>query len=180
MIPIADNAANGRAPDSRLVLRVMSGGHLLRRMRTLMTIGWARQRLVPEAVVALLVARITLLAVPFPKLAARWGVLRPVGDPRLALPMASADAVEVARAIGWAVTATASVMPFKAMCIQQAVAARGMLARRGVASLLHYGAGRDEDSALVAHAWLDAAGVKVTGYPIAPGIAEIGAFVPPQ
>lgn len=152
----------------------------MRRVRTLMTIGWARQRLVPEAALMLLVARIRLLAVPFPKLAARWGELIPVGDPRPTLADASDEAVELARAVGWAVTATASVMPFKAMCIQQAVAARGMLARRGVASELHYGAGRDETGALVAHAWLNAAGVKVTGYPIAPGIAEIGAFVPPQ
>lgn len=177
---MADGPRGGRSTVGRLALGTMMGSHPLRRARTLVSIGWARQRLVPEAALALLVARIRLLAVPFPKLAARWGSLIPVGDPRLTMPEASAEAAELARAIGWAVTATASVMPFKAMCIQQAVAARGMLAQRGVASVLHYGAGRDETGALVAHAWLDAADVKVTGYPIASGIAEIGAFVPPQ
>ncbi len=177
---MGENGADRRAPVGRLASSTMTGGQTLRRVRTLMTIGWARQRLVPEAALMLLVARIRLLAVPFPKLAARWGALIRVGDPQLTMAQASDEAVELARAIGWAVTATASVMPFKAMCIQQAVAARGMLARRGVSGVLHYGAGRDEAGALVAHAWLDAAGVKVTGYPIAPGIAEIGAFVPPQ
>lgn len=150
----------------------------LRRLQTLWHAGWARQRLVAEAAAALLVARIALLMTPFPRLAARWGALLPVGDARIDSIHASADAMATARAIGWAVTAAASVMPFKAMCLQQAVAARTMLARRGIVGILHYGAGRDADGALVAHAWLDAGGVKVTGYPIAPGIAEIGAFVP--
>lgn len=177
---MADDHADGRAPGVRLALLTMTGGHPLRRAWTLMTIGWARQRLVAEAALELLVARVALLLVPFPKLAARWGALLPVGDPRMATAEGSDDGAETARAIGWAVTATASVMPFKAVCMQQAVAARTMLARRGIVSVLHYGAGRDPAGALVAHAWLDAAGVKVTGYPIAAGIAEIGAFVPRQ
>lgn len=177
---MADHGIGGRADDTGITLAVMRRASSWRRVRTLLTVGGARQRLVAEAARSLLVARITLLVVPFPRLAARWGELLPVGDPRLALPESSDQAAETARAIGWAVTATASVVPFKAVCLQQAVAARTMLARRGVASVLHYGAGRDDKGGLVAHAWLDAAGIKVTGYPIAAGIAEIGAFVPQQ
>ncbi|MBA3878815.1 lasso peptide biosynthesis B2 protein [Sphingomonas sp. CCH10-B3] len=176
---MADRGIAGRTGGTGIASAVMKRASLWRRARTLLAVGGARQRLVAEAAFALLVARIALLVVPFPRLAARWGVLLPVGDPGLTPPEAlDAAAVETAQAIGWAVTATASVMPFKAVCMQQAVAARAMLARRGVASVLHYGAGRDDKGALVAHAWLDAAGVKVTGYPIAAGIAEIGAFVP--
>lgn len=160
----------------------MTSRTLLRRYRTLAQSGALRRWLVLEAAVALLRARLLLLVVPFPELSAQWGELVPVGDPRSArpaiVPACSAAQSEMARAIGWAVTATASVMPFSAKCMQQAVAAREMLARRGIAAIIHYGAGRDTAGKLVAHAWLDAAGARVTGYPVAPHIAEIGAFVP--
>ena len=54
--------------------------------------------------------------------------------------------------------------------------------RRGVDSVLHFGAriGQDkigQDKPIDAHAWLDAAGVEVTGYPVANTFAEIACFV---
>ena len=52
-----------------------------------------------------------------------------------------------------------------------------MLKRRGVSSVLHFGAAREQDKPLDAHAWLDAAGVDVTGYPVANKFAEIACFV---
>jgi hypothetical protein len=167
-----------RSSSSRPMLKARCA---LRRCRTLLTCRPQRQGLVIEAAVALVRARLLLLAVPFQRLSTGWGELLPIGDPRIASHAAvvgSAADAETARAIGWAVTATANVMPFTAMCLQQAVAAREMLARRGIAAVIHYGAGRDAAGRLVAHAWLDAAGARVTGYPVAPHIAAIGAFVP--
>jgi hypothetical protein len=75
------------------------------------------------------------------------------------------------------VTRGALYVPFKAVCLPQAMAARIMLGRRGVASALHFGAAKGETKPLDAHAWLDAAGVKVTGYPVALRFAEIACFV---
>jgi hypothetical protein len=63
------------------------------------------------------------------------------------------------------------------VCLPQAMAARVMLKRRGVSSVMHFGAARGEDKPLDAHAWLDAAGVEVTGYPVADQFAEIACFV---
>jgi hypothetical protein len=57
------------------------------------------------------------------------------------------------------------------------MAARVMLKRRGVQSVMHFGAAKGTDKPLDAHAWLDAAGVEVTGYPVAAGFAEIACFV---
>lgn len=156
----------------------MAVPHILRRMRAFLTSGPARQALVVEAALLLLAARVVLLVVPFQRLARGWGSFV---VPTEVAPMnhaVSPDARRIAIAVGWAVRATASVMPTKAMCLQQAVTARWMLARRGITSIIHYGAGRDESGALVAHAWLDAAGEEVTGHPVASIIAEIGAFVP--
>ena len=74
-------------------------------------------------------------------------------------------------------TRGAVYVPFKAVCLPQAMAARIMLKRRGVASAMHFGAAKGTNKPLEAHAWLDAAGVKVTGYPEALQFAEIACFV---
>ena len=74
-------------------------------------------------------------------------------------------------------TRSARYLPFKAVCLPQAMAARVMLKRRGVASVMHFGAARGQDKPLDAHAWLDAAGVEVTGYPVAINFTEIARFV---
>jgi hypothetical protein len=42
---------------------------------------------------------------------------------------------------------------------------------------MHFGAAKGSDKPLDTHAWLDAAGVEVTGYPAAAAFAEIGCFV---
>ena len=74
-------------------------------------------------------------------------------------------------------TRAARYVPFKAVCLPQAMAARVMLKRRGVKSVMHFGAAKGTDKPLDAHAWLDAAGVEVTGYPVAENFAEIACFV---
>lgn len=138
-----------------------------------------RRLLVIEAVLCLLVARLGLLFVPFPQLAVRFGSYVAPTDSRVlqgenALALTQAD---IARAIGRVVTLSARYVPFKAVCLPQAMAAQIMLRRRGVASVMHFGAGKGANDRLEAHAWLDAAGVPVTGYPVAPHITEIACFV---
>ena len=101
------------------------------------------------------------------------------GAPFRAVPEArpAAPQVQLAADVGWAVTRAARYVPFRAVCLPQAMAARLMLARRGITSTMHFGAARGEDRPLDAHAWLDAAGVEVTGYPVANRFAEIACFV---
>jgi len=139
----------------------------------------SRRALLPEALTYLLVARLALIFVPFPRLARRLGSFVPPTDPRAA-PAATEPDSEVARLaqeISWAVTRAARYVPFKAVCLPQAMAARVMLKRRGVKSVMHFGAAKGALKPLDAHAWLDAAGVEVTGYPVAENFAEIACFV---
>jgi Transglutaminase-like superfamily len=138
-----------------------------------------RRALLVEAVACLGVARLALIFVPFPRLARRLGSFVPPSDARIALALtgASHDQAELAEAVGWAVTRAARYLPFKAVCLPQAMAARVMLKRRGVASVMHFGAAKGEEKPLDAHAWLDAAGVEVTGYPVAKNFSEIACFV---
>lgn len=187
----------------------MTVSRLLRRTRTFATIGVDRQGLVLEAVVRLAAARLVLIAIPFPRLAARWGMLLSPGDPRAASAPADDHARRIARRVQWAIETVAPLMPFRAACVQQAVAARGMLARRGIAGIVHFGigtspimsgdgigqrvgrkgriAGRTSTGAddgawrraplSAGHAWVDAGGVKVTGFPLDPALVELGCFV---
>jgi len=138
-----------------------------------------RRILLAEAVAYLLVARLALIFVPFPRLAPRLGSFVPPTDPRAgeARMAAAPHQTKLAEEIGWAVTRAARYLPFKAVCLPQAMAAQVMLKRRGVKSVMHFGAAKGTDKPLDAHAWLDAAGVEVTGYPVAENFAEIACFV---
>lgn len=79
--------------------------------------------------------------------------------------------------VGWAVTRIAAYFPFSAMCLAQALAARAMLHRRGIGSIMHVGVARTEAAPFEAHAWLEAVGVEVTGYPVPPHLREIGCLL---
>ena len=135
--------------------------------------------LLVEAVCGLLAARIALIFTPFPRLAERFGTLVSPTDPRIRNVLSDTDPnqVVIAADVGWAVTRAARYAPFRAVCLPQAIAAHRMLRRRGVASVMHFGAARRQTKTLDAHAWLDAAGVEVTGYPVEQWLAEVACFV---
>jgi len=152
---------------------------LRRRLVRFAQVGSRRRAVLIEAVLWLLVARLSLIFVSFPRLARRLGTVVGPDDTRALLVQAHCpdDHARLAAEIGWAVTRAARHVPFKAVCLPQAMAARIMLKRRGVDSVLHFGARIGQDKPIDAHAWLDAAGVEVTGYPVAETFAEIACFV---
>ena len=119
-----------------------------------------RQRLLLlEAALFLGLARLALLALPFGRIAP-WLQRSPdsgAGDTATVL------------AVGQAVTIAARNVPWNAVCLPQAMAAKAMLARRGQGSALHLGAARAGDG-LTAHAWLVVGGEVVVGEA---GIAEV-------
>jgi len=150
-----------------------------RRLRRFAQVGNRRRALLAEAVAWLLLTRLALLLVPFPPLARRLGTFVPPSDARAVAARRSGapSATSLAEEIGWAVTRAARHVPFNAVCLPQAMTARIMLKRRGVGSVLHFGAAKGDQKPLDAHAWLDAAGVEVTGYPVAAKFTEIACFV---
>jgi hypothetical protein len=138
-----------------------------------------RRLLLIEAIADLSAARFALIFVPFPRLARRLGTFVPPSDPRAgeAKPGPSGEQTLLAQDVSWAVTRAARYVPFRAVCLPQAMAARVMLKRRGVGSVMHFGAAMGLAKPIDTHAWLDAAGVEVTGYPVAKHLAEIACFV---
>ena len=131
--------------------------------------------LLAEAIFALARARVQLATQPFPRIARRLGGFVAPDKARVVSAdwTTGDDDGAVAIKVGWAVTRAARHVPFGAVCLPQAMAAKAMLTRRGISSVMHFGTRRGEAISLDAHAWLDAAGVEVTGYPVEAQFTEI-------
>ena len=138
-------------------------------------VGNRERLLLAEAIWTLASARFQLATQPFPRIARRLGGFVTPAKAREASAAQAADPDDQALAskVGWAVTRAARHVPFGAVCLPQAMAAKTMLARRGISSVMHFGTKRGEQLSLAAHAWLDAAGVEVTGYPVEAHFTEI-------
>ena len=87
--------------------------------------------------------------------------------------------LQTVRRIRWAILATARLVPWRAVCFQQGIAAQLMLRRRGIPSVLFYGAAQDELAGLFAHVWVRDRDVNVVGGEIAHRFAMLATF-PPQ
>jgi Transglutaminase-like superfamily len=150
-----------------------------RLLRRFARLGNRERLLLIEAVLGLIAARVALIFFSFPRLAQRFGTLVAPTELHIgkAVTRADADQILIAKDVSWAVTRAARYAPFEAVCLPQAMAAQRMLRRRGVASVMHFGAVRRQANDLDAHAWLDAAGVEVTGYPVGARLAEIACFI---
>jgi hypothetical protein len=156
--------------------RSLSLPHKLRRLAQID--GRRRLRLI-EAALWLMLARLLLTVVPFSRLARLLGTFVPPDDRHVAETRSCAghEHTAIAGEIGWAVTRAARHLPLRAVCLPQAMAARMMLRCRVVPSVMHFGVTKRLGEPLDAHAWLEAAGVEVTGYPVPDGFVEIACFV---
>lgn len=83
-----------------------------------------------------------------------------------------------ARQVGRMVERVGGLLPWHSSCLVEALAARMMLRRRGISSVLHFGVGRS-DSSLKAHAWLEAEGGFVCGGREAVDFTPIAGFGEP-
>ncbi|MBU1324653.1 MAG: lasso peptide biosynthesis B2 protein [Alphaproteobacteria bacterium] len=137
----------------------------------------AQRVLLVEATVWLALARVSLLVLPFRTVAAHLGeaCAPAVAAGRIGQPGGAPQEVETARAVGWAVRLMADALPFRAVCLQQGVAAKMMLRRRGIPSVLHFGVAPDA-AGLNPHAWLDTADARVTGYPVGDRFTELACW----
>ena len=141
----------------------------------------ARRWLMAEATLWLALAWLALVVLPFRRIAAHLGEsLTPAeAVARMAEAPAADEARTIVRDIGWAVRGAAAHLPFPARCLQQALAAKCMLRRRRITGTLHLGVATRQGpgGTMRAHAWLDAAGVEVTGGPISSEYTEVACFV---
>ena len=113
-----------------------------------------------EAFAWLGVARLAVLTIPFRRLAASLGIRQTSEDRQTdsKAPLLP-ELLRVARIIRQVSNHT----PWRSNCLAQALAGRGMLSRRGVASTLYFGVAKNEQGELEAHAWLRSGETTVTG-----------------
>jgi hypothetical protein len=139
---------------------------LVRKLGNFLRMSHGRRLLLLEAALLLGCARLALVTLPFGRVA-RWLQRAPdSGRHDDATVLAVRDAVTVA----------ARNVPWNAVCLPQAIAAKAMLARRGHGSALHLGAGKAEGGALAAHAWLEAGGRIVIGEAGTANMAPLARF----
>jgi len=120
----------------------------------------SRRRLLGEALIALLIARVAMAFLPFRRIAA-W-----LGTPGAESPAtATAEEIHSAQEVGWAVGAVARRVPWDGRCLAQVLAATGMLRRRGMEGTVCFGARQSESEDFDAHAWLRLGSYMVTGGP---------------
>jgi hypothetical protein len=124
--------------------------------------------LLAEALAALALASLAIGLLPFRRVAA--AASGPVRGPE------RPDSATVGR-VRWAVQAWARRVPWRTVCFQRGLALHWMLRRRGIPSVLLYGAKRDGDG-LAAHVWVDVDGETVIGGEEAPGFALLARFPP--
>jgi hypothetical protein len=108
-----------------------------------------------HATLWLAMARITLVVLPFRKLAA---VLS-----RGQYAEENAPDPELLQRIGYAVGAAAGNVPWRSDCFPQSIAGSMLLKHHGYGSTIHLGVKRVGDGELEGHAWLTCGDVVVTG-----------------
>lgn len=134
-----------------------------------------RRRLLLRALTALCAASLKVRLLPFARIAAGLGTMQPP-LPEVEGAAPTADEQTRARHIRWAIDAAARRLPFECACLVRALAAHALAREERLAPVLHMGAERGQQGRAETHAWLSAAGIGVTGYPLPPGMVEIGVF----
>jgi hypothetical protein len=141
----------------------------MRRLVQFLRLAAPDRRLLVEAIAGLVVAGVSLRLFRFARLAARLGTHMAESP----LEQDRSAAVEAVR-IRWAVETAARHLPWKPMCLPQAVAAQRMLRRRGIPSTLYLGVAPGRGYG--AHAWVRAGRVVVTGGPRPDQFAVVSTF----
>ena len=142
-------------------------------LRRFFRFSWQDRLLLLEAILWLVIAGLAIAVLPF----RRIGLL--AARPIRTREVPSQERLDKVRRIRWAIISTAARVPWRALCFQQGVAAQLMLRRRGIPSVLYYGAAQDDRNGLYAHVWVRDGDVDVIGSEIAHRFATLAAF-PPQ
>jgi hypothetical protein len=129
-------------------------------------LGRERQSLLIEAIYELALASASVALLPFRRAIVRGST-----------PLAEQRRPGATESIVWAVEAAGRRLPWRAMCIEQGIAAQRMMRRRGIDARLHYGARNDHAaSRLEAHVWVTVDDVPVIGGSEAARYAAIATY----
>lgn len=148
-------------------------GSLRSAFATARELSWGRRALFLEAAATLALVTLAIRLLPFRVLMrlAEW----PLGRERPEPPRAT-----VLRRVRWAVLVASRRAPWRAVCLHQSLTAQVLLRRRGVPSILYYGAHPGDAGGMKAHAWVKSDGYDVVGGEVASDFAVLAAFPRPN
>src|SRR5262245_58502429 len=141
-------------------------------LRKLWRLSWQDRLLLLEAFFSIAIATVAISVLPFHQVA--FFAARQIRQPSVPHTVR----LVTLRRIRWAILTVAGRVPWRAKCFQQGFAAQVMLRRRGVPSVLYYGAAQDENSGLLTHVWVRDGDVDVVGGEIAYRFATLATFPP--
>jgi hypothetical protein len=128
------------------------------RLRHFLDRSWQERWLFVQAYCLLGVARLRIDTTKFETLSRSLGTAGHE-TPREETP----EHLREARRVAWAVRSASRFTPWKSNCFPQAITAKILLRRKGIASTLYLGAAFKARSELEAHAWLRCGPLYVTG-----------------
>jgi hypothetical protein len=139
----------------------------MNRWRKFVALPGSDRRLLFEAALLLIWARVELAILPFAKVVSTHSgqKLCAARGPKGQIPQ-----------VGWAVETTARFIPLTLTCLPQALAAWWMLQSRGHEARLMYGVANDRQTGFLAHAWVEVNGVAVVGGRAARGFTVLTSF----
>jgi len=137
-------------------------------------LSWRERARLGEALLYLAAAQLALVVIPFHRLTPHLGAPHAQSPETFAAPIQRAQAARIRRAV----QTMSRLVPWDSVCLAQALAAKWMLARRGMASTLYLGVAYDEQRKLRAHAWLRCGNLWVTGAPQHKKFTIVETFAP--
>jgi hypothetical protein len=134
-------------------------GILVRKTGSFIGLPWSTKLLFAEAILTTAYVKITLLFLPFSKVAGWLGTAHHVYA-GVILPGAEIKVKKVRLTI----KLCDRYVPWPTECYTRALTAKIMLKRRKIASTLYFGFRKDPTGELKGHAWLRCGGIVVTGF----------------
>jgi hypothetical protein len=137
-----------------------------RRFRALARMPWSDRALAAESLAMLAMARLLVKTTPGERLAARMGGVPDNSadhmNPVNAAKQTGSEQGLTGARVGVMLERTARTTWWRSMCLEQALAGKWMLRRRGIASTMYMGVAKS-GTEFIAHAWLVGDGQTVTG-----------------
>lgn len=121
-------------------------------------LSWRKKILMLEFFVISGLIRFGVLFIPFRKLASIAGNYNQESDDQL-----SEAQVNIVNELGWISEVVSRHTPWMSKCLVKALTTLLMLKRRKISSTVYLGVAKDQESNLVAHAWLRSGRIIVTG-----------------
>jgi hypothetical protein len=134
-------------------------------------LSWRDRALILETFVSVSLASAALALLSFRRVALL------ASRPPSSAPLSSEGTEHFVERLRWAISAVSTRIPWRAVCFQQGLAAHFMLRRRGIASVMYYGAAQSPEAGkLAAHVWVRAGTLDVIGCEEASSYALLTTF----